>query len=92
MLTGDTVLRAQDDRPIFPGRAAELQVRNGSDEWDTVANGTVGGDGKITTSPRSPPRAPGTVVYRIRLADWTRWTATTIGWFPSHPFSVTVNP
>lgn len=90
VLTGDTVLRVQDNRPIFPGRAAELQVRNGSDDWDTVANGTVGGDGKINDFPALTTNVAGTVVYRIRLADY-QVGGDEIGWFPSLPFSVTVN-
>ncbi len=90
VLTGDTVLRSQDNRPVFPGRAAALQVRDGSGEWVTVANGTVGFDGKITDFAPLTTNAPATVVYRIRLADWQQ-NGDDIGWFPSLPFTVVVN-
>lgn len=87
-LGGDTALRPQDDRPIFPGRVAALQVRNGSDEWNTVATSTVGGNGMISF-PAVTSSSPGTVVYRIRLADYQPG-GDKIGWYPSLPYYVTV--
>ena len=90
-LTGDTVLRAQDDRPIFPGRAAELQIRDvfGPGEWSTARNGTVGPDGKISFASITT-NSPGTLVFRIRLADWNQ-DGDVVGWYPSLPFYVAVN-
>ena len=69
-LTGDTVLRPQDDRPIFRGRAAALQVRDGSGSGTPFANGTVGGDGQDHELRSPHDAASGIMVYRIRLADW----------------------
>ena len=89
-LIGDTVLRPQDHRPIFPGRSAALQVRNGAGEWVTVQSGTVGGDGRISFAPIMTGTA-GTVVYRIRLGDWNQ-DGDVVGWYPSLPFSVAVGP
>lgn len=88
LLTGDTKLRPQDHRPIFPGRGAALQVRNGSGEWETVRSGTVDAGGQISFAAIVPAVA-GTVAYRIRLDDWQQG-GDDIGWYPSHPFSVTV--
>lgn len=90
VLIGDTKLRAQDHRPVFPGRGAALQIRNGSGGWVHVSNGTVDGAGQIAF-PTIVPAAAGTLVYRIRLDDW-RQNGDDIGWHPSFPFSVTVNP
>lgn len=89
-VTGDTVLRALDNRPIFDGRGAALQRRTDAGEWETVTSAAVGGDGKLAF-PDVTTATPGEQVYRIRLDDWTL-DEDRIGWFPSHPFTVTVNP
>lgn len=87
-LTGDTILREQDARPLFPGRAAALQERDSTGDWVTVDTGSVGVDGKIGFSPITV-LDPGERVYRIRLADFQQG-GDFIGWYPSLPFFVTV--
>ncbi|MFC6288193.1 hypothetical protein ACFP3Q_14045 [Nocardioides sp. GCM10027113] len=73
-------------KPI-PGRKLTLQRRVDGDTWTTLQTTTVDdrGNGRFGVTVADP----GTVVYRVRMEDWTAG-AHEIGWFPSFPTYVRV--
>lgn len=71
--------------PAFRGREITLQRQKENLRWETVANGTTNGQGRIGFV--QSLNDPGTAIYRVRQEDY-RDNGHRIGWFPSFPIAV----
>lgn len=86
--TPDLYRRADTDGlPVFQGRNLTLQRRTAPTRWETIARTTVESDGMGYF--RNLTSAPGTVVYRVRMEDWTA-NGSRVGWQATFPTYVRV--
>ena len=73
--------------PVFAGRGVSLQERVDGSSWQTVDTSRTDPSGIATFAVRD--HAPGRVVYRARLDDWTAG-GSQVGWLASFPTTLRV--